>query len=170
MHTAVIADGGRVVEVQIRTREMHEKSEFGVASHWRYKEGVALDQRMEKSLQKMRELLESDEEDARDVLSGLSTELSTDRVYVFTPKGQVVDLPAGATPLDFAYAIHSQVGHRCRGAKVNGRIVPLTYNLKTGQEVEVLTLAICKASMWRTTRCASCGKRSGVESVARTIS
>ena len=139
LHTAVIADGGRVVEVQIRTHEMHEKSEFGVASHWRYKEGVALDQRMEKSLQKMRELLESDEEDARDVLSGLSTELSTDRVYVFTPKGQVVDLPAGATPLDFAYAIHSQVGHRCRGAKVNGRIVPLTYALKTGQEVEVLT-------------------------------
>jgi GTP pyrophosphokinase len=139
LHTAVIAEGGRVVEVQIRSHEMHEKSEFGVASHWRYKEGVALDQRMERSLQKMRELLESEEADANDLLSGFSTELSTDRVYVFTPRGQVVDLPAGATPLDFAYSIHSQVGHRCRGAKVNGRIVPLTYELKTGQEVEVLT-------------------------------
>ncbi len=139
LHTAVIADGGKVVEVQIRTHEMHQKSEFGVASHWRYKEGVALDQRMEKSLQKMRELLEDSEDSASDVLEGLSTELSTDRVYVFTPKGQVVDLPAGATPLDFAYSIHSSVGHRCRGAKVNGRIVPLTYELQTGQEVEILT-------------------------------
>jgi len=139
LHTAVIAEGGKVVEVQIRTHEMHQKSEFGVASHWRYKEGVALDQRMEKSLRKMRELLEDSEDSASDVLEGLSTELSTDRVYVFTPRGQVVDLPAGATPLDFAYSIHSAVGHRCRGAKVNGRIVPLTYQLQTGQEVEILT-------------------------------
>jgi GTP pyrophosphokinase len=139
LHTAVIAEGGKVVEVQIRTHEMHRKSEFGVASHWRYKEGVALDQRMEKSLRKMRELLEDSEDSASDVLEGLSTELSTDRVYVFTPKGQVVDLPAGATPLDFAYSIHSSVGHRCRGAKVNGRIVPLTCQLQTGQEVEILT-------------------------------
>ncbi len=139
LHTAVIADGGKVVEIQIRTHDMHRKSEFGVASHWRYKEGVALDQRMEKSLQKMRELLEDSDDSASDVLEGLTTELSTDRVYVFTPRGQVVDLPAGATPLDFAYAIHSSVGHRCRGAKVNGRIVPLTYSLQTGQEVEILT-------------------------------
>ena len=139
LHTAVIAEGGKVVEVQIRTHEMHEKSEFGVASHWRYKEGVALDQRMEKSIRKMRDLLEDSDDSASEVLDGLSTELSTDRVYVFTPKGQVVDLPAGATPLDFAYSIHSAVGHRCRGAKVNGRIVPLTYTLKTGQEVEILT-------------------------------
>ena len=139
LHTAVIADNGKVVEVQIRTHEMHEKSEFGVASHWRYKEGVALDHRMEKSLSVMRELLEGPDEAATDVLSGLSTELSTDRVYVFTPQGQVVDLPAGATPLDFAYSIHSSVGHRCRGAKVNGRIVNLTYELKTGEEVEAMT-------------------------------
>lgn len=139
LHTAVIADNGKVVEVQIRTHEMHEKSEFGVASHWRYKEGVALDRRMEKSLSVMRELLEGPDEAATDVLSGLSTELSTDRVYVFTPQGQVVDLPAGATPLDFAYSIHSSVGHRCRGAKVNGRIVNLTYELKTGEEVEAMT-------------------------------
>ncbi len=139
LHTAVMADNGKVVEVQIRTHEMHNKSEFGVASHWRYKEGVSLDQRMEQSLAVMRELLESSDEDATDVLSGLSTELSTDRVYVFTPQGQVVDLPLGGTPLDFAYAIHSSVGHRCRGAKVNGRIVNLTYQLQTGEQVEILT-------------------------------
>ena len=139
LHTAVIADGGKVVEVQIRTYDMHDKSEFGVASHWRYKEGVSLDQRMEKSISVMRELLEGSDENASDVLSGLSTELSTDRVYVFTPQGQVVDLPAGGTPLDFAYSIHSSVGHRCRGAKVNGRIVNLTYPLQTGQQVEILT-------------------------------
>lgn len=139
LHTAVIADNGKVVEVQIRTHEMHQKSEFGVASHWRYKEGVGLDQRMEHSIAVMRELLDGSEENASDVLSGLSTELSTDRVYVFTPQGQVVDLPAGATPLDFAYSIHSDVGHRCRGAKVNGRIVNLTYALQTGEQVEILT-------------------------------
>ena len=139
LHTAVIAEGGKVVEVQIRTHEMHQKSEFGVAAHWRYKEGVSLDQRMEKSISVMRDLLEGPEEAATDALSGFSTELSTERVYVFSPKGQVVDLPAGATPLDFAYSIHSQVGHRCRGAKVNGRIVNLTYPLQTGEEVEILT-------------------------------
>jgi GTP pyrophosphokinase len=139
LHTAVVADGGKVVEVQIRTYDMHEKSEFGVASHWRYKEGVSLDQGMEKSISVMRDLLEGSEENATDVLSGFSTELSTNRVYVFTPQGQVVDLPAGATPLDFAYSVHSDVGHRCRGAKVNGRIVNLTYELMTGQQVEVLT-------------------------------
>lgn len=139
LHTAVMAEGGKVVEVQIRTHEMHQKSEFGVASHWRYKEGVSLDQRMEKSIGIMRDLLSGSEESATDALSGFSTELSTDRVYVFTPQGQVVDLPAGATPLDFAYSIHSSVGHRCRGAKVNGRIVNLTYELQTGEQVEVLT-------------------------------
>ncbi len=139
LHTAVMAENGKVVEVQIRTHEMHTKSEFGVASHWRYKEGVNLDQRMEQSLAVMRELLESSDEDATDVLSGLSTELSTDRVYVFTPQGQVVDLPSGGTALDFAYAIHSSVGNRCRGAKVNGRIVNLTYQFQTGEQVEILT-------------------------------
>ncbi len=139
LHTAVIAKGGKVVEVQIRSHEMHEKSEFGVASHWRYKEGVSLDRRMEKSLSVMRELLEGPDEQATDALSGFSTELSTDRVYVFSPQGQVVDIPAGGTPLDFAYSIHSAVGHRCRGAKVNGRIVNLTYALQTGEQVEILT-------------------------------
>ncbi len=139
LHTAVITDDGKVVEVQIRTHEMHSKSEFGVAAHWRYKEGVGLDERMEKSIAMMRELLEGSDETATDLLSGLSTELSTDRVYVFTPKGNVIDLPYGATPLDFAYSVHSSIGHRCRGAKVNGRIVNLTYTLQTGEQVEILT-------------------------------
>ncbi len=139
LHTAVIAEGGKVVEVQIRTVEMHEKSEFGVAAHWRYKEDVSLDHRMEKSLSVMREMLEGPDEDATDALNGFSTELSTDRVYVFSPQGQVVDIPAGGTPLDFAYSVHSSIGHRCRGAKVNGRITNLTYELQTGEEVEILT-------------------------------
>ncbi len=139
LHTAVINEEGKVVEVQIRTFDMHAKSEFGVAAHWRYKEGVSLDHRMEKSISTMRDLLEGSRESASDVLSGLTTELSTERVYVFTPRGQVVDLPGGATPLDFAYSIHSSVGHRCRGAKVNGRIVNLTYQLQTGEQVEILT-------------------------------
>ncbi|MBT3724589.1 MAG: bifunctional (p)ppGpp synthetase/guanosine-3',5'-bis(diphosphate) 3'-pyrophosphohydrolase, partial [Gammaproteobacteria bacterium] len=139
LHTAVIAEGGKVIEVQIRTQDMHDKSEFGVASHWRYKEGVSLDRRMEKSLSVMRDLLEGPDEDASDALSGFSTELSTDRVYVFSPQGQVVDIPAGGTPLDFAYSVHSSVGHRCRGAKVNGRIANLTYPLQTGEQVEILT-------------------------------
>ena len=139
LHTAVIAEGGKVVEVQIRSQEMHDKSEFGVAAHWRYKEGVSLDLRMEKSISVMRDLLDGADEDASDVLSGFSTELSTDMVYVFSPQGQVIELPAGATPLDFAYTIHSAVGNRCRGAKVNGRIVNLTYQLQTGEQVEILT-------------------------------
>ena len=139
LHTAVVADDGRVVEVQIRTRQMHEESELGVASHWRYKEGARLDQRMESSIAKMRDLLQGTDEEMSDAMSEISTELSSDRVYVFTPKGQIVDIPQGGTPLDFAYSIHSEVGHRCRGAKVNGRIVNLTAVLQTGDEVEILT-------------------------------
>ncbi len=139
LHTAVIAESGQVVEVQIRTFEMHEKSEFGVASHWRYKEGVNLDQRMENSISAMREMLDGSAEEVSDVISEISTELSSDRVYVFTPQGLVVDIAKGGTPLDFAYSVHSEVGHRCRGAKVNGRIVTLNSELHTGDEVEILT-------------------------------
>ena len=113
LHTAVIADGGQIVEVQIRTRDMHQKSEFGVASHWRYKEGINLDQRMENSISVMRDMLEGSAEEVSDVLSEISTELSNDRVYVFTPKGSVIEIARGGTPLDFAYSIHSEVGHRC---------------------------------------------------------
>ncbi len=146
LHTAVASDSGQIVEVQIRTFEMHEKSEFGVASHWRYKEGVNLDQRMENSISSMRDMLEGSVEEVSEVISDISTELSNDRVYIFTPKGQVVDIPLGGTPLDFAYGIHSEVGHRCRGAKVNGRIVNLTTALETGDEVEILTTKESKPS------------------------
>ncbi len=139
LHTAVVSDSGQIVEVQIRSFEMHEKSEFGVASHWRYKEGVSLDQRMEDGISAMRDMLEGSVEEVSEVITEISTEISSDRVYIFTPKGQVVDIPRGGTPLDFAYAIHSEVGHRCRGAKVNRRIVNLTTQLETGDEVEILT-------------------------------
>jgi len=139
LHTAVVAEDGKIVEVQIRTVEMHENSELGVASHWRYKEGARLDQRMESNIAQMRDLLQGSAEEVSDAISEISTELSNDRVYVFTPTGQIVDIPQGGTPLDFAYSIHSEVGHRCRGAKVNGRIVNLTTVLKTGDEVEILT-------------------------------
>jgi len=139
LHTAVATKDGKIVEVQIRTREMHEKSELGVASHWRYKEGVRLDRRMESSIAQMRDMLQGSAEEVSEVISEISTGLSNDRVYVFTPTGQIVDIPQGGTPLDFAYSIHSEVGHRCRGAKVNGRIVNLTTVLKTGDEVEILT-------------------------------
>lgn len=139
LHTAVAADNGQVVEVQIRTVEMHEKSEFGVASHWRYKEGVNLDPKMENSISAMRDMLEGSSEEVSDVISNISTELSNERVYVFTPQGNIIDIPHGGTPLDFAYAVHSEIGHRCRGAKVNGRIANLTTELHTGDEVEILT-------------------------------
>jgi len=139
LHTAVVTEDGKIVEVQIRTRQMHEKSELGVASHWRYKEGVQLDQRMESSIAQMRDLLQGSAEEVSDAISEISTEVSSDRVYVFSPAGKIVDIPQGGTPLDFAYSIHSEVGHRCRGAKVNGRIVNLTTVLETGDEVEILT-------------------------------
>jgi GTP pyrophosphokinase len=139
LHTAVVTEDGKVVEVQIRTHQMHENSELGVASHWRYKEGAKLDRRMESSIAQMRDLLQGSAEEVSDAISEISTVASNDRVYVFTPTGQIVDIPQGGTPLDFAYSIHSEVGHRCRGAKVNGRIVNLTTVLETGDEVEILT-------------------------------
>ncbi len=139
IHTAVIGEGGKIVEIQIRTNDMHEKSEFGIASHWRYKEGVKLDESMEKSLMVLRELLDNSAEDASDIVGGLDTELASSRVYVFSPQGKIIDLPLGATALDFAYAIHTSIGHRCRGAKVNGKIVTLTTPLEMAETVEILT-------------------------------
>jgi GTP pyrophosphokinase len=144
LHTAVIGPEGKTLEVQIRTREMHAQSELGVAAHWRYKEGgSAGGAAMDKRIAWMRKLLEqaADAAGAGDPspLQGIDSELVEDRVYALTPKGEVVDLPQGATVLDFAYAIHSMVGHRCRGAKVDGRIVPLTHVLRTGERVEILT-------------------------------
>jgi len=146
IHTAVIGPGGRSVEVQIRTREMHEHAELGVAAHWTYKEGGARDSQYERKIEWVRRLLEPpDRVDAdgagadRDFLERMRTELFEDRVYALTPKGEVVDLPRGATPLDFAYHVHTALGHRCRGAKVNGRIVPLTHALQNGEIVEIIS-------------------------------
>ncbi|TVP84072.1 MAG: bifunctional (p)ppGpp synthetase/guanosine-3',5'-bis(diphosphate) 3'-pyrophosphohydrolase [Thioalkalivibrio sp.] len=138
LHTAVIGPEGKVVEVQIRTRTMHEFAELGVAAHWRYKEGGREDKALNRAIASLRQLLESDEDD-QDLLDEFQSEVLHQRVFVLTPRGEVLDLPAGATPLDFAYGVHTEVGHRCRGAKVDGRIVPLTYRLRSGQRVEILT-------------------------------
>ena len=137
LHTAVIGPGGKPVEVQIRTRQMDEDAELGVAAHWRYKEGGPQDQRMQRNINNLRQLLESQDEDS--FLESVASEVFNDRVFVFTPNGDVIDLPSGATPLDFAYQVHTEIGHRCRGAKVNGRIVQLTTSLENGDQVEILT-------------------------------
>jgi GTP pyrophosphokinase len=141
LHTAVIGPQGRTLEVQIRSREMHEHAELGFAAHWRYKEGGGADAAFERKIAWMRQLLESKEglDDDAALLAGFRTDIVDDRIYVLTPRGEVVDLPRGATVLDFAYSVHTDVGHRCRGAKVNGRIVPLTFQPVTGDRIEILT-------------------------------
>ncbi|MGB4945686.1 MAG: GTP diphosphokinase [Candidatus Competibacter denitrificans] len=145
LHTAVIGPEGRPLEVQIRTRAMHQNAELGVAAHWHYKEGgQEPSQAAEQQIAWLRQMLEyrdedGDDGDGGDLLERLKAEAFQDRVYAITPKGAIVDLPQGATPLDFAYHIHTDIGHRCRGAKIDGRIVPLSYELKNGQQVEVLT-------------------------------
>ena len=140
IHTAVIGPQGKSLEIQIRTREMHEQAELGVAAHWQYKEGGPTDRQYARKIEWVRRLLDpaaaADAE--RDFLERTRAELFTDRIYALTPKGEVIDLPRGATPLDFAYHVHTGLGHRCRGAKVNGRIVPLTYALKNGEIVEII--------------------------------
>jgi len=142
IHTAVIGPEGKIVEVQIRTHAMHEHNELGIASHWRYKEGGKQDASLDQKIAWLRQLLEWKDEvsNASEFVDRVKAEVFEERVYVFTPGGQVIDLPQDATPIDFAYGIHTEVGHRCRGAKVNGRIVPLTYKLKNGEQVEVLTV------------------------------
>ncbi len=141
LHTAVIGQGGRSVEVQIRTRDMHEQAELGIAAHWRYKEGRGADPDFDARVAWLRRLLEApaDPEVGEDFIDRFKAEVFEDRVYVITPKGDVIDLPRGSTPLDFAYTVHSEVGHRCRGARVNGRIVPLTRPLQNGDQVDILT-------------------------------
>ncbi|HEY9199697.1 MAG TPA: GTP diphosphokinase [Gammaproteobacteria bacterium] len=141
LHTAVVGPGGQTLEVQIRSRDMHEHAELGIAAHWRYKEGGRFDSSVEQKVAWLRQLLEWKDEEASalDFVDRFKAESGEERVYVLTPQGKVVDLPAGATPLDFAYHIHTDIGHRCRGAKVNGRIVPLTYELHSGEQVEILT-------------------------------
>ncbi len=142
IHTAVIGPEGKVVEVQIRTHEMHEASELGVAAHWRYKEGAKADVGFDSKVAWLRSLLEWKDEvaEAAEFVDQFKSEVFSERVYVLTPKGSIVDLPAGSTPLDFAYHIHTEIGHRCRGAKANGHMVPLTYKLKTGEQVEIITV------------------------------
>ena len=142
LHTALKGPEGRVFEVQIRTFNMHERAEMGVAAHWKYKEGAKPQQQShERKIEWLREVLAWHREMAtnKGVSDTIETEFLDDRVYVFTPDGDVLDLPQGVTSLDFAYHVHSEIGHRCRGAKVNGHIVPLTYRLKTGDRIEVLT-------------------------------
>lgn len=141
IHTVVYGPENRVVEVQIRTFEMHDTSELGAASHWRYKEGLSQEAAYEAKIALLRQIMawqkevatpgQQPEEQAQDIFA--------DRVYVFTPMGDIIDLPQGATPIDFAYSIHSEVGHRCRGAKANGKMVPLTYHLQTGDRMEIMT-------------------------------
>ena len=141
LHTAVVALDGKPLEVQIRTHEMHRVSEIGIAAHWRYKEGSRTDRAYDAKLAWVRQLMEwqRDVSDATEFVEGVKLDIFQDQVFVFTPKGDVKDLPAGATPLDFAYRIHTEVGHACIGAKVNNRLVPLDYKLKNGDIVEIVT-------------------------------
>lgn len=141
LHTAVVGPEGKSFEVQIRTHEMHEHAELGVAAHWKYKEGGGADPGLDRKINQLRTLLsgaKNDDDLADAVEDVLSDDFSNERVYVLTPNGKIIDLPKGATVLDFAYQVHTEVGHSCRGAKVNGRIVPLTYKVYNGEQVEIL--------------------------------
>jgi len=138
LHTVVYGPQGKPIEIQIRTQSMHTEAELGIASHWRYKEGGAQDDFMENAITVLRDLLSQDETDDS-LLEDFKTEIFSDRVYTLTPKGEVMDLPKHSTPIDFAYAIHTSIGHRCHGAIVNGKMVPLTYRLKNGEQVKILT-------------------------------
>jgi len=140
LHTAVIYDDGKPLEVQIRTTEMHQNAEYGIAAHWKYKEGTPRDKSYEQRISWLRKMMEwrSDVDDAQEFVESMKTDVFQDRVYIFTPRGDIIDLPGGSTPIDFAYHIHTDIGHRCRGARVNGKLVPLEYELKTGDQVEIL--------------------------------
>lgn len=136
LHTAIVGPEGRIVEVQIRTREMHSVAELGVAAHWKYKEAGAGKEGLSEQVRSLRQMLENAPEG--DLIGQLKAEGGRDHVFVLTPQGEIHELARGATPLDFAYSVHTQLGHRCRGAKVDGRIVPLSYELKNGERVEIL--------------------------------
>ena len=143
LHTAVIGPDAKVIEIQIRTYEMNEEAEFGICAHWQYKgaDGASKTNGYEEKIAWLKQVLDETEEDENldSLADELAYEVSEDKIYVFTPDGHVVELGNGATPLDFAYRVHTEIGHCCRGAKVNGRIVPLTYQLETGQQVDILT-------------------------------
>jgi GTP pyrophosphokinase len=148
IHTAVIGPGQEPVEIQIRTHEMHADSERGVAAHWRYKEGGRGNQAYERKINELRSLLAPAEgtDGNRDFLDRVRVDLFQDRIYVISPKGEIVDVPVGGTPLDFAYQVHTDLGHRTRGAKVNGRMVPLDYHLKNSETVEIITAKVSQPS------------------------
>jgi len=141
LHTAVVYDDGKTLEVQIRTPEMQENAEYGIAAHWRYKEGRKRDDAYQQRILWLRRLMDwrQDADGDTDFIDAMKSDVFDDRVYAFTPKGDIIDLPAGSTPIDFAYHIHSDIGHRCRGAKVNGKLVTLDYRMQTGDSVEILT-------------------------------
>lgn len=143
LHTAVLDDEGKTLEIQIRTPEMHEHAEYGVAAHWRYKEGGSQDKEFEKRISYLRRLMEFNEpdeqQDAEQFLDAMRTDVFEDRVVVFSPKGDIFDMPAGSTPIDYAYQVHTEIGNRCRGAKVNGQLVNLDYHLKSGDRIEIVT-------------------------------
>jgi GTP pyrophosphokinase len=141
LHTAVIGPKGQAVEIQIRTREMHQVAEYGIAAHWRYKEGGKSDQRLESKITWLRQLMDWRDEvaDAEEFVESLKSDVFQDMVYCFTPAGDIIELPNGATPVDFAYRIHTQVGHHAVSATVNGQMVPLNYKLQNGQVVKIKT-------------------------------
>jgi guanosine-3',5'-bis(diphosphate) 3'-pyrophosphohydrolase len=141
LHTAVMYQGGVPLEVQIRTRDMHYVAEYGVAAHWRYKEGEKKDMHFEERIAWLRQLVDWHRElsGAEEFLESVKTDIFIDQVFVYTPRGEIKDLPKGSTPLDFAYRVHTELGHRCVGAKVNGRLVPLSYQLSNGDVIEIIT-------------------------------
>jgi guanosine-3',5'-bis(diphosphate) 3'-pyrophosphohydrolase len=141
IHTAVIGPDGHTIEIQIRTHEMHHISEYGIAAHWRYKEGRRMDSNVEAKVAWLRQLMDWRDEvvDAHEFVESLKSDVFREMIYVFTPRGDIVELPAGATPVDFAYRIHTEVGHQCVGAKANDQLVPLDYKLQNGQVVRIMT-------------------------------
>jgi len=141
LHTAVIYSDGKPLEVQIRTPEMNQNAEFGIAAHWMYKEKKPLTDSYQQRINWLRKLMDwkQDVNDAQEFVDGVKSDVFEDRVYIFTPRGDIIDLPRGSTPIDFAYHVHTEIGNRCRGAKVNGKLVPLDYHLQTGDQVEILT-------------------------------
>ena len=146
LHTTVMCKGTTPIEVQIRTQEMHQLAEYGVAAHWQYKEGNRGDQQFEQKMTWMRQLLEwqRDVTATDEFLESVKTDIFRDQVFVYTPKGDIIELPAGATPIDFAYRIHTELGHRCIGGKVNGRLIALDYQLQNGDTVEILTTKVAR--------------------------
>ncbi|MHB8806392.1 MAG: RelA/SpoT family protein [Anaerolineaceae bacterium] len=141
LHTAVLYSDGKTLEVQIRTPEMNQNAEFGIAAHWLYKEKKPFTDTYQQRINWLRKLMDwkQDVDDAQEFVDGMKSDVFEDRVYVFTPRGDIIDLPRGSTPIDFAYHVHTEIGNRCRGAKVNGKLVPLDYHLQTGDQLVILT-------------------------------